>query len=210
MTTTAPYLTPNVQHITRLFRKAPHEDIVKGARWYEEAHAIATTFAERYSLSVEQVAGVLAAISPMQSWASNVKLGERILAGRGELTEGAGLRTNTAKANRIIKGEAPLDVLGGDKVRNFYLSILTKGAEGITIDRHAYDLACNTRHNEGERPQLKGARYAEYQGVYSRAAEILSFELAMPLTAGQVQSVTWELWRSKHWAKGAFDVKVAA
>lgn len=205
----ADILSPSVRNITRLFRTATVEERTASAAWYAEAHAIAVELAESGGITVEAAAGVLAAVSPMMSWAANVKVARKLVAAGGH-AEGGCMRANLLKANRIILGESPLDVLGGDKVRNFFLSILTLGAEGVTIDRHAYDLAVNVRHAEGERPTLKGRRYVEFQAAYQRAARILSSELGETITAGQVQSVTWVKWRAKFWAVGAFDLKDAA
>lgn len=198
-------LTPRVQHVTRVFRAATPIEIEEGAAWYTDANNIASAFAGKYGVTISQAAGVIAAVSPMLGWGTNVNLAGRILAAGGTLTTG-GLTKNIAKANRIIAGEDPMAVFATSlKVRNFYLSIITKGADGVTIDRHAYDIAVNKRHTDDTRPGLTPKRYAEAQAVYTRAAEILSEETGVPLTAGQVQSVTWELWRRRFWAKGAFD-----
>lgn len=197
------YIEPQTRNITRLFRQATAEQIEAGAEWYADAHGIATALATQHGTTVEVVSGILAALSPMMSWGANVNIAERFLR-EGGLHTGA-LYSNLAKARRILAGEAPLDVLGGDKVRNFYLSILTQGAEGICIDRHAYSLAVNTRFAEGDIPGLKGKRYAAVADCYKRAARILSAEYGETFTPAQVQSVTWVIWRLKFWAPGAFD-----
>ena len=51
-----------------------------------------------------------------------------------------GLKSNVDKALAILNGAAPLDILGGDKVRTFYGNIVNPWGEGVTIDRHAYDI----------------------------------------------------------------------
>lgn len=204
----AEYITPSVRNITKLFRTASAEQVATGAAWYAEAHEYATTLATKHGLTVEAVAGIIAALSPMQSWGANINLAVRFLEAGG-LHDGY-LKGNLAKARAIFAGAAPLDTLGGDKVRNFYLSILTAGAEGVCIDRHAYSLAVNTRFTEGSIPGLAGKRYAEVVSAYVRAARILSAEYGQTITPAQVQSVTWTLWRAKFWAVGAFDRHVLA
>ena len=47
---------------------------------------------------------------------------------------------NLAKAKRIFQGEAPLDVLGGMKVRSFYRNIMLDES-AVTIDRHTCAIA---------------------------------------------------------------------
>lgn len=199
--------TPTTRNVTRMFRTATAEQIASGAEWYAEANSYAHALAEGYGLTVQQTAGIIAALSPMQSWGANKVLAARLIEAGG-LTAGY-LLGNLDKANRILAGGDPLNILGGDKVRNFYLSILTAGAEGVCIDRHAWSLAVNHRYSEvdpkNKIPTLKGARYDAAVEVYVRAARILSREYGMAITPAQVQSVTWVQWRRKFWAEGAFD-----
>ena len=196
--------TPTTRNVTRLFRKATLEQIVEGAAWYSNAYQIASTFASRYNVPVSVAAGVIAAVSPLNSWGANVRLAERIIAAGG--LDAGYLKVGLDKAKRILKGESVLDVLKSDKVSNFYLSIITAGAEGVCVDRHAFSLAVNHRFVEGNIPGLSGKRYAATAECYTRAAAILSKEYGMPISAAQVQSVTWVLWKNLYWAEGAFDL----
>ncbi len=195
------YAKPSVRNMTRLFRTATPEQITAGSAWYAEAHGIAAGWAKRYGVSVSVAAGVLAALSPNNSWAANVKLAERFIAAGG-LTAGY-FRQGLTKASRILAGEDPLSVLGGLKITNFYLSILTEGREGVCIDRHAASLAANVRQTEGV--HLTPKQYAEHADAYKRATAILQRE-GYAVTVAQVQSVTWTLWRNRFWAEGAFDL----
>lgn len=197
------YIEPQTRNITRIFREATAEQVQAGADWYADARGIAGALATQHNVTVETAAGILAALSPMQSWGANVNLAERFLKAGG-LHDGY-LKANLAKARNILAGADPLAELGGDKVRNFYLSIITEGAEGVCIDRHAYSLAVNMRFPEGDIPGLKGKRYAQVVETYVRAARILSKEYGITLTPAQVQSVTWVIWRRKFWSEGAFD-----
>jgi hypothetical protein len=197
-------LTPSVRNITKLFRTATPEQIAVGADWYRDAHEIATALAVKNGTTVAIAAGVLAAVSPLQSWGANVNLAARILSTPGGLTAGY-LGVGLAKARKILAGEDILATLNGNKIQNFYLGILTAGEAGVCIDRHAWSLAVNHRYSEGNIPSLSGKRYGAAVAAYTRAAVILSKEYGMALTPAQVQSVTWTLWRNKFWAVGAFD-----
>lgn len=203
----AAYIKPSTRNITRLFRTASAEQIAAGAEWYAEANDLATEWAARFDLSVETVAGIIAALSPMQSWAANVSLAERFLVAGG-LHEGY-LGANLAKARAILAGAEPVATLGGLKVTNFYLGIVSRGREGVCVDRHAYSLSVNTRFPEGTIPSLSPKRYAEVADTYRNAATILRRE-GFDVTPAQVQSVTWVLWRQKFWAVGAWDRKTDA
>lgn len=194
--------TPSTRNITRLFRTATPEQIAAGAAWYFDANEVAKALAAKNNVSVEVAAGVLAALSPLNSWGANVNLAARFLAAGG-LHEGY-LGTGLAKARAILAGADPVITLNGLKTVNFYRSILTAGAEGVTIDRHAWSLAVNVRYAEGSIPSLSGKRYGSAADAYRRAAAILSREYGT-VTAAQVQAVTWTLWRNKFWAEGAWD-----
>lgn len=196
-------MTLHTRNITAVFRSADADLIAEGIAWYADARLIADALASRYDVTLEVSAGVLAALSPLNSWGNNVNLGARMLASGGTLESGY-LKANLAKARRII-AEGNISALGGLKVNNFYTSIITGGQEGVTIDRHAYCLAFNDRSMTQKVPSLTPTRYAEIAERYVRAARILSREYGMPLTPAIVQAVTWVVWRRRYWGAGAFD-----
>lgn len=193
----------HTRNITSVFREADADLIEEGVHWYSDARLIADAFAAKHSLPVHVTAGVLAALSPLNSWGNNVNLAARMFASGGTLDRGY-LGANLAKARRIM-AEGTIYALGGLKVNNFYLSIITGGADGITIDRHAYCLAHNDRSMTNDIPKLSAKRYAEIAERYRRASVILSREYGMPLSPAVVQAVTWVVWRRKFWNEGAFD-----
>lgn len=193
----------HTRNITAVFRTADAALIEEGIAWYSDAKLIAEAFAAKHALPVHVTAGVLAALSPLNAWGNNVNLAARMLASGGTMTHGY-LHTNLAKARRII-AEGNVDALGGLKVSNFYASILSGGAEGVTIDRHAWCIAHNDRSKSNKIPNLTPKRYAEIAERYVRAARILSREYDMPLTPAIVQAVTWVVWRRRYWGAGAFD-----
>lgn len=193
----------HTRNVTSVFRSADADLIAEGIAWYADARRIADAFAVRHDVPLSVSAGVLAALSPLNSWGSNVNLAARMLASGGTLDRGY-LKRNLAKARRII-AEGNISALGGLKVNNFYLSIVSGGAEGVTIDRHAYCIAHNDRSKTNKVPKLSPARYAEIAERYRRAAVILSAEYGMPLSPAVVQAVTWVAWRRRYWGSGAFD-----
>lgn len=199
----ATYKSPSVRNITRVFRTATPEEVQAGADWYADARRIAGVYAERYGVTVEVAAGVIAALSPLNSWGNNLNLAARFLEAGG--LDAGYLKANLAKARAILAGAPILPTLSGLKVSNFYLSIVSGGQSGVCIDRHAYALAANDRAASNEIPSLSPKRYAEYVDAYTRAAKILSRESGTTITPAQVQSVTWTLWRRMWWAEGAFD-----
>ena len=200
------YVEPQTRNITRLFRTATPAEIEAGAEWYADARRIVDALAVKYGVNPQRVAGIIAALSPLNSWGNNVNLAARFLAAKdqGGLTSGY-LRANLAKARAILAGADIAATLKSDKVTNFYLGIVTSGRKGVTIDRHAYAIAVNKRFGDDETPKLAGKRYAAVAECYIRASRILSKEYEMNISPAQVQSVVWCQWRKLYWSAGAFD-----
>lgn len=193
----------HTRNITAVFRSADDALIAEGIAWYEDARRIADALAVRYAVPMHVSAGVLAALSPLNSWGNNVNLAARMLASGGTLDAGY-LRANLAKARRIM-AEGSVDALGGLKVNNFYRSIVSGGADGVTIDRHAWCIAHNDRSRTNNIPSMTPKAYEAVADRYRRASVILSREYGMPLSPAVVQAVTWVVWRRRYWGAGAFD-----
>ncbi len=189
---------PSTRNVTRVFREATPDQVAAGLDWYADAYKIAGALAARYDVTLDTAAGILAALSPLNSWGANVNLAARFL-DAGGLTSGY-LGTGLRAGARILAGGSPLSVLAGKKVNNFFRCIVSAGeTDAVCVDRHAFDLAVNTRQTDAVRPNLKGARYDTVADAYRRAARILGVH------AAQVQAVTWVSWRQRFWAVGAFD-----
>jgi hypothetical protein len=196
--------TVSTRNITRVFRTATDDQLANGIAWYLDAGIIAESLADAHGVTVEQSAGIIAALSPMMSWGANVNLAARFI-GAGGLDRGA-LSLSLSKARAILAGDDIVTTLGGNKTTAFYRCIATLGmTDAVCIDRHAYDVATATRHNDATRPKLSDKRYRECVDAYRRASRILSKELGAPVSPAQVQAVTWVVWRARYWADGAFD-----
>lgn len=202
---------PLTRNVTSVFRSATDAQVERGMRWYADAHIIAASLADAHGITADAAAGIIAALSPLQSWGANVNLAARLIAAGG-LTSGY-LTNGLNKANAILAGASPVDLLTSNKVRAFYYGIREAGqTDMVCVDRHAYSLAVSTRFTGDAMPTLTGKRYAATAAVYVRAADILSGERGERIHPAQVQAVTWVAWRARYWAEGAFDshaVKVA-
>lgn len=169
---------------------AASDDIVEeGINWYPRAQDVCRDIA---GSKWHRAAGVIAALSPMQRWVNNVTLARRVWE-QGH-AEGCGLGQNCRKAERIYNGEDALDVLGGEKVTNFFLTILDPSLDPEpVIDRHAFDIAVGKRCNDSERSilQRKG-EYARFAAAYREAANRTG------LLSWQIQAVTWAEWKARH------------
>lgn len=198
---------PLTRNVTTLFRSADADLTRAGLTWYADAHNHALAIAGAHNISTDAAAGIIAALSPMNSWGSNIRLATRFVEAGG-LTSGY-LGANLRKAQRILDGEDPRAVLTSHKVSAFFECIVANGeTDAVCIDRHAIDLATKTRHTDATRPRLTPTRYAEFADTYRRAARILTRE-GMAVSAAQVQAVTWVAWRRLWWSEGAFDPREA-
>jgi len=128
----------------------------------------------------------------MTPWGRNQDIA-RLAFANGETT--GTLFRNADKADRIMAGEDPLDVLSGKKVVNFFRCIIGE-RDACCIDRHAFDVAVGEVTDDKRRATLsrKGV-YESFVAAYEEAAEILSADLGREVLASAVQSVTWVVWR---------------
>jgi hypothetical protein len=177
-------MTANVLDV---FHSCSFDSYARGMTWYDEAHEFAQTLG-----NVHRSAGVIAALSPMNGWPNNKNKAAQLYAqGHGA---GCGLYRNVDKAMRIYNGEDALDVLGGRKVRSFYLSIVDPSSELAepVIDRHAFDVAVGRRTSNAERAVLGK------KGEYDRFAEAYIYAAGrVGLTPKQLQAITWVEWKDR-------------
>lgn len=164
------------------------------SKWYEYSGQWCDELDKGFALPSGTVAGFVAALSPLNSWPSQLKYTPPSLQNGLELIasgdaphsgiSGPGFFANKDKAARILQGEAPLDVLGGDKVRSFFRN-LTGCGEAVTIDRHALAIV-----GLGETCTPK--QYAQVSKAYVIAGARLG------LTGAETQALTWNYWRRNH------------
>lgn len=182
-------LTPTVENVLTVWHEATDTQRESGMGWYDFAHDFALDISDG---DITRGAGVIAALSPNKAWDQNMILARRAF----DNGQASGTLGNAVgKANAILAGADPLDVLGnGLKTRNFYLNIARpECAEAVTIDRHAYDVALGERNAENKRLSLTPGRYEAFCVSYRDAAQEVG------VIPQQMQAVTWEAWRDR-WA----------
>jgi hypothetical protein len=167
--------------------RAKPEHYREGIDWYQHAHTLARVLAGLHGISIEQAAGVLAALSPQLSWPRNVAYAEQFLATGDAPVLGRSKRS----AARILQGEPPLSVLQGPKVRAFFANIADPdGTDAVTVDRHAHDVAVGQRFGDARRPLLGR------QGGYDLLAAAFRLAAAkVGLQPSAVQAITWLAWK---------------
>lgn len=159
------------RRIRRAYADASAADRADGMAWYATANAAADAIGARYGLPRHAAAGIIAALSPRQQWAANVRAAERVAAAAANgdaAPPKVGLGSNVAKAWRIANGEDPDSVLGGPKVRAFYANI-TGDLRAVTVDVWAARAA----YGRADAPVPAGRRYARLADAYRAVADSL-------------------------------------
>jgi hypothetical protein len=184
------------ENILAVYRQANPAHQREGAVWYQTAHTFAVGLAKRYGVSVEQAAGVIAALSPQLAWTLNERYADLIC----RTGDAPVLGRSKRNALAILDGANPLDVLRGPKTRAFFDNILRPDSSSVvTVDRFAHDIAVGEVFGERYRPTLerKGG-YERIADAYRVAAESLGIP---PLN---LQAITWCAWREAYaWRRGA-------
>jgi hypothetical protein len=121
------------------------------------------------------------------------------------------------RAIRIARGEQPNVILNGHKVRSFYNNIRDprNSHDDITVDSHAFSVGMGEKWGSGSDPYkffaggnwkakgqlpVKNNTYG-VEGMYSVFADAyreVAKSLKPPLTARQLQAITWVQWRKDH------------
>jgi hypothetical protein len=171
-----------VARILDAYDRSSASDMAEGERWYENARLTASALSAGTKLSIEQAAGVIAALSPRVRWEVNVRAAAAVIAAarRGDRPVVAGYGRNVEKALRIAKGWHPDNVLGGPKVTSFYANIIGN-EEAVTVDVWAARAAEGCSNKQAPR----GKRYETLANAYRMAARARGIS---PMT---MQATVW-------------------
>ena len=170
-----------------LWDMSSDEDFEAGLAWYRVGHDIGVMIGDG---NADVGCGIIAALSPQEGWDSNIDkaqtMAETGKAGHTELC--------VSRARAIRNGQAPRDVLGGQKVRSFYLNLRHPEKNGpVTVDRHAVSIVFGRALYGSE------LRILERPGTYEVIASAYrAVARRHNLLAHQVQAITWVTWRKRH------------
>jgi hypothetical protein len=174
-----------IRNIMTVWYLASDDQIRQGREWYRSAHNTAGMLADG---DVKVGAGLLAALSPQTAWWLNVELAcDAFDSGNASRHTS----DSTSKANRILAGIDPEDVLPMQrKTGQFYRCILDPSDPvAVCIDRHAHDVAVGIPYGDWSRGLSAKGRYNLLAHCYWEAAQRLG---ELPSV---VQATTWVAWR---------------
>lgn len=194
-----------VNNVVSVYDKIPQTTRDKFRLWYPIALDTCREIARRHGLTVAQVVGVVAVTSPNLRWDKNVLTAVRIILHWKRLgvffVRDVGFMAyprNVWKALRILQGEAPEDVVSGDKVSAFFHNILACDSDSVTIDRHALNVLFNgVNGKKSGNLAVTSEAYALCVAVYKAATQYVNVRDGVELTPSQLQAITWAFYAAK-------------
>jgi hypothetical protein len=187
-------------NILAVFFNATDLETINGAKWYRTANNAALIMAERYSVSLEIAAGMIAALSPNNRWERNLTDADSMIRAysigghnAADSTKVGTYNANKIKALAILSGDDCLQILGGLKVRAFYDCII--GGDSVCIDGHAYAIWKGERIPTSQTPKITPKIYDSIVADYRQAARVINLILQADYSAAQIQAITWIAWR---------------
>lgn len=179
-----------------------------GMQWYNNAYQVCLTLGEKYGVNSDIVAGVIAALSPNNKWASNIIDAEIMLRAWAAEISYSNVKVRTYTNNRDkaatildcqLTREQIVTVLRGNKTIAFFLCIACNGVSDTPcIDGHAYNIWNGTVTPLKDVPSLSDKNYSMIQDAYRDAAKIISTVTGSHHSAAQVQAITWVAYRRMH------------
>lgn len=174
-----------VQNILDVYSSATKDQRTRGTNWYPSARQIADMATDG---DTRTGAAVLAALSPMTDWDTNVMLAVDAIEA-GTITRGH-FADACSKVNRILAGVNPENVLPmSSKTGQFFRCILDPtDPDPVVIDRHAHDAAYGQRWGNENRGLSTPTRYAILAHAYREAA------LRSGVIPQVMQAIVWVVW----------------
>ena len=188
----------SLMNLLNVLEQATPQEVIEGMVWYEQAHELACTLADQYGLSLDVVAGVIAAISPRSRWKRNVVDAERLIAAYvvGEDPMAVSVTTfnrNKECAIRILEAGTRHGVLSGPKVCAFADNIEDPSGNPITVDSHSYNAWIGHQAiSSGNGPRVTPKRYRECAEGYRKVADLYG------IRPSQAQAIIWLAWKRIH------------
>lgn len=127
------------RRILRTFDRATASDVESGARWYDDAGALASTLSGHVDGSVERAASVIAALSPRTSWARNVASATALLTSGPTAARRLGAMSRNVQTAQRAKRDG-FGALNGPKTSAFARNI-AGDREAVTVDVWAMRVA---------------------------------------------------------------------
>jgi hypothetical protein len=190
-----------LHNLDQLLECASAEQWDAGKTWYTRTHDYAVELSGKYNLSLEQTAGVLAVLAPMNNWERNMQDAVSVIEcylddGCIDEVKVATYPANKEKAYQIVATGDVEAYVRGNKITAFYNNILNAYDEtelGVTVDMWAARALVGM---PGDKTDLNLS-----DSAYGKAAEAYRLKAEQHnLLPKQLQAVVWVVVRDM--AKG--------
>ena len=194
-----------LNNLRGIFSLASDSDKIEGLKWYQDAHDFCASLALETGYSLEQVIGVVSALSPSNYWEQNKKAA-RILC--VAVRQGQDLpycytyTFNRDKAVKILEGSLntlEIDViLNSPKTRSFFWNILQPDlGHAVTVDGHMGHAAV-----DGVRKGISQFKKSLTPRLYSEIQEaITALASEYGFAPCQMQAILWLTYRKLEFKK---------
>ena len=129
------------ENIIALYRASTMSEKHLGRNWYGMANILCRNLSRQHDLAIETVAGLFSAFSPLQPLRKNIANVRTYLS--GDKVSYLGIQMK--KAESILSGYDPDNVLTGPKENSFYHNLLLNGMY-ITVDSHIFASVISIDH----------------------------------------------------------------
>lgn len=195
------------RYIKAMLLLASEIDLHEGKEWYQRAYDLAVRLMHVYDLTLGQVIGVIAALSPNNKWERNCQDAEALikahwLGSDPKLVKVCTFNKNKDKAIEILNldpddedlGDKIQSILSGRKVVAFYRCI-SGFKDTVCVDGHAYAIWLGERIPTTKTPSISKTLYDTITRAYVNVAKDSHSVCGECLTPAQVQAVTWVTYR---------------
>lgn len=190
----------NIANIEKVLDKATALEWAYGREYYLNYLLRLQRVALPYRYTVQQAAGAFAALSPNNTekgnWYDLISLMQAgYVLGDYSQARVSAYPLNRQKAIKILDGDGhPLEVLGGLKVRNFYIN-LSNPCDGhaVTVDFHMKSVCLGRVLKAKDREANMTAN--DYDSI-AHALRFVAYERG--LMAHQLQAIVWNVWKRFH------------
>ena len=183
---------------------ASQAELMGGRGWYLQASDFSHRLADAYDCSHAVAAGVVAALSPNQSWQNNKRAAEMTIKAWSQGIDPLSILGVSAypimrqKASRILNSDGSVEsiesILNGPKITSFFRCIIGNQSE-VCVDGHALSVYLGERIPTTRTPNISKALYKAVQRSYVLVADQSYDLIGECLTPAQVQAVTWTVYR---------------
>lgn len=182
-----------LKNILAVLEEASSEETEFFKDWYTIVHHQARDIARESGRPLEEVAAVIAILSPGSLWEANIKAARRLCLGKGIAGTGGFYPINVYKALRVLHtGDYAFPFRDKPrKITPFFETLVSPEAalNKAVVDRHMFAIWYGDANINVD--GISDPIYAKIQDDVRRAAQISG------LSTQGVQAVTWVLWRNR-------------